>query len=62
MSRVGYSAAETAEALGLDVKTVRDAANRGEIPHRKIGRRLVFPSPEVLARWLRAECPHDNQE
>ena len=45
------TAAEVAAALGLEVKTVRAAAGRGEIPCRRIGRRMIFPRCAIEA-WL----------
>jgi excisionase family DNA binding protein len=47
-----YSADELAELLGVNRKTVYEAAARGEIPHRRLGRRLIFERGAVLA-WLR---------
>ena len=49
--REGMTADEVARFLGLDRKTVYDYANRGVIPHRKLGRRLLF-SRSVLVAWL----------
>ena len=45
------TADEVAELLRVNVKTVYDAAGRGEIPHRRLGRRLLFSRSTVLA-WL----------
>ena len=42
---------EVAELLGVGRKTVYEAAGRNEIPHRRIGRRLVF-SREAVLEWL----------
>ncbi len=44
-------AVEVAAMLGLDRKTVYESASRNEIPHRRIGRRLLFYRPAVVA-WL----------
>ncbi len=49
--REGMTADEVARFLGLDRKTVYDYANRGVIPHRKLGRRLLF-SRSALVVWL----------
>jgi excisionase family DNA binding protein len=46
------SADEVAELLHVDRKTVYQAAQRGDIPHRRLGRRLLFERGTVLA-WLR---------
>ena len=41
-----------AELLGVNRKTIYEAAARGEIPHRRLGRRLIFERGAVLL-WLR---------
>ncbi len=45
------TADEVAEILRVDRKTVYDAAGRGEIPHRRLGKRLVF-GRSALLDWL----------
>lgn len=42
---------QTAELLRLHPKTVYALVSRGSIPHVRIGRRVLFSSPELL-RWL----------
>lgn len=42
-AKVLLSVPETAHATGLDVKTVRAAIERGEIPGQRIGRLLKVP-------------------
>lgn len=37
--------------LGVDRKTIYDYANRGEIPHQRLGKRLLF-SRDALLQWL----------
>jgi excisionase family DNA binding protein len=46
------TADEVAGLLGLDRKTVYDAARRGQIPHRRVGRRLLFER-QTIVDWLR---------
>ncbi len=46
------TASEVAEMLRVDRKTVYEAAQRRHIPHRRLGRRLLFERGAVLA-WLR---------
>lgn len=46
------SVEQVAEFLGLGRNTVYDAANRGQLPHRRVGRRLLF-SREAILEWLR---------
>jgi len=45
------TADQVAEILGVDRKTVYDAATRGDIPCRRLGRRLLFYRP-ALEAWL----------
>lgn len=47
---------QVAELLGVGRNTVYDAANRGEIPHRRIGRRLIFSRTAVM-QWLNGKEP-----
>lgn len=43
---------QAAKLLGLGLHTVYEAAGRGEIPHRRIGRRILFSREAILA-WLK---------
>ncbi len=45
------NADEVAHLLRVDRKTVYDAAGRGHVPHRRLGKRLVF-SRTALLDWL----------
>lgn len=45
------SADELAKLLGLDRKSVYDGATRGEIPHRRVGRRVLF-FRRAIAAWM----------
>ncbi len=45
------SADEVAEILRVDRKTVYEFAGRGEIPCRRLGRRILF-SRRALMAWL----------
>ncbi len=47
---------DVAELLGIGRNSVYDAANRGQIPHRRIGRRLIFSRAAVL-EWLAGKAP-----
>jgi excisionase family DNA binding protein len=47
---------QVAELLGLARNTVYDYAGRGEIPCRRIGRRLLFSRTAVL-EWLAGKTP-----
>jgi excisionase family DNA binding protein len=50
------TATEVAELLRVNRKTIYEAAQRNDIPHRRLGRRLIFERGSVLA-WLRQD--HD---
>jgi excisionase family DNA binding protein len=45
---------QVAELLGVHTSTVYEAANLGRIPHRRLGRLLLFERSAVLA-WVRGE-------
>lgn len=47
---------EVAELLRVGRNTVYEAANRGEIPHRRVGRRLIFSRSAVM-EWLNGKEP-----
>lgn len=49
--RVMVSVEETAQLLGLGRSAAYEAARRGELPTRRIGRRLLVPVPALL-EWL----------
>lgn len=42
---------QVAAMLGLNRKTVYEAAARGEIPCRRLGRRILFYRPSLVS-WL----------
>jgi excisionase family DNA binding protein len=42
---------QTAQLLGLGRTAAYDAARRGELPTRRLGRRLLVPVPALLT-WL----------
>lgn len=45
---------QTAKLIGLGRTAAYDAARRGELPTRRLGRRLLVPVPALLT-WLEAE-------
>jgi excisionase family DNA binding protein len=45
------SADQAADFLGLNRDTVYEYANRGQIPHQRLGKRLLF-SRTALVAWL----------
>lgn len=54
------SADEVAAFLGVDRKTVYDAANRNQIPHCRLRRRILF-SRAALVVWLRGTCKGSSE-
>jgi excisionase family DNA binding protein len=40
--RLTYSVDEAASALGVNPRTVYEAIARGELPHTRVGRRIVI--------------------
>ena len=49
--RITLSVEEVAALLGLGRTAAYEAARRGEIPSRRLGRRVVVPVPALL-EWL----------
>jgi excisionase family DNA binding protein len=49
------SVAEVADLLGVSRQTVYDGAGRGEIPHVRLGRRILF-SRKAIAAWFHGDC------
>lgn len=49
-NKLCLSAIEVAEEIGLSVSMIRKLTNNGEIPHLKIGRRVLYPVSE-LKNW-----------
>jgi excisionase family DNA binding protein len=45
------TAADVAEILRVDRKTVYDHVSRGRIPHKRLGRRVIFSRTAIMA-WL----------
>ena len=50
-SRVTLSVEEVANLLGMGRTAAYEAARRGEIPTRRLGRRVIVPVPALLD-WL----------
>lgn len=45
------SAVKVADRTGLSLSTIRKLTRCGEIPHIRVGRRILYPA-EALAEWL----------
>jgi len=52
---------EAAEFLRVNVRTLGEWVQRGEVPAAKVGRRLVF-SRAQLADWLRDKAKAEQAE
>ena len=50
-AKLCLSAAEVSERTGLSVSTIRTLTRRGEIPHIKVGRRILYPLTRI-EDWL----------
>ena len=50
---LAFGAKEAAKLLGVSRRTVQRLAKAGEIPHRKVGKLLLF-SPRTLREWMDA--------
>lgn len=55
------TADDVAAFLGVDRKTVYDCANRGMIPHQRLGKRLLF-SRKALIAWLAQQGPEPGED
>jgi excisionase family DNA binding protein len=51
---------DVAAFLGVDRKTVYNAASRNTIPHRRLGKRILF-SRAALALWLEGTCKGSSE-
>jgi excisionase family DNA binding protein len=52
--RTTISVSEAAQLLGIGRTAAYEAARRGELPTRRLGRRLVVPVPWLL-NWLQGK-------
>lgn len=52
-NRATITIEQTAQLIGLGRTAAYDAARRGELPTRRLGRRLLVPVPALL-EWLGA--------
>ena len=53
--RITLTIEETASLLGLGRTATYEAARRGQIPSRRLGRRVVVPVP-ALIEWLSTDA------
>ncbi len=60
--RATYTVAEVAEILGVSTSTAYESINRGEIPHLRLGNRIVIPKAGIDS-LLSGETPdHQGDE
>lgn len=58
-SRTTITVEEAASLLGIGRSAAYDAARRGQLPTRRLGRRLLVPVPAFLA-WLGSSPDSDE--
>ena len=51
--RLNYSVPELARRLDLGTESVYEAIKRNEIPHLRIGRRIILPK-SAIDEWLKS--------
>ena len=58
--RLGLSPAEAAKSLGIGRRLLWELTNRKEIPHLRLGRRVVYPV-DALQAWLAERVQEDSR-
>jgi len=58
--RLTLSVDEAALALGISRASAYEAVHRGEIPHIKIGKRMLIPRASLDRMLASADQPHDH--
>jgi len=53
--RLALTASEAAKAIGIGKRLLWSMTNRGDIPHARIGRRVIYPIA-ALEAWLDAQA------
>lgn len=51
-SKLCISASEVSKQIGISISMVRKLTRSGEIPHIKVGRRILYPT-YAIDNWLR---------
>jgi excisionase family DNA binding protein len=57
---LALDAKDTASALAMSERKLWELTNRGEIPHVRIGKRILYPVA-ALDRWLESQLPEHFQ-
>jgi len=60
-TQVGLRRREAAKLLGIGERKLWELTNRGEVPHVRLGRAVVYPVAE-LERWLSDQCRSNQGE
>jgi excisionase family DNA binding protein len=60
--RLTWSIAEAAQVLGISRASAYEAAHRGELPVRVIGRRMLVPRVALLRLLNEAHTPEPAQQ
>ncbi|HRU98008.1 MAG TPA: helix-turn-helix domain-containing protein [Ruminococcus sp.] len=53
-SKLCLSATDISGNTGLSLSTIRKLTRSGEIPHIRVGRRILYPVAEI-EEWLRSQ-------
>jgi excisionase family DNA binding protein len=51
---------EAAKALGISERLLWEWTNRGEVPHIRVGKAILYPV-DVLRRWLDEQAAAGNE-
>jgi excisionase family DNA binding protein len=52
-ARLNYSVPDLARRLGIGIESMYGAIKRNEVPHLKIGRRIILPKA-AIQEWLKS--------
>lgn len=52
---IGLSAPDAAQCIGISERTLRELTARGEVPHVRIGTRIIYPV-KPLTDWLNGKA------
>ena len=53
--------ARAAAALSISERTLHTRTKAGEVPHVRVGHRVLYPV-DVLEAWISAGCPTHNEQ
>jgi excisionase family DNA binding protein len=55
MMKINLNAQEAAEALGISPRTLWQLTKQGNIPHLRLGSRVMYPQ-ESLTKWANGQA------